>query len=88
MGEAGERDRVMQGVPMKLLIAHGELALVPRSLDTPGGAVVVVHRSALLDALTTLFGTLWTARCRLITLPGLPPSAPKVTVFRRSTSAW
>jgi DNA-binding CsgD family transcriptional regulator/sugar-specific transcriptional regulator TrmB len=59
MGEAGEQARVMRGVPMKLLIADGELALVPLSLNTPGGAVVVVHRSALLDALTTLFETLW-----------------------------
>jgi DNA-binding CsgD family transcriptional regulator/sugar-specific transcriptional regulator TrmB len=59
MRDAGEHARVMRGVPMKLLIADGELALVPLSLDAPGGAVVVVHRSALLDALITLFETLW-----------------------------
>lgn len=72
MLEAGEQSRVMRGVPMKLLIADRELALVPLSRDTPGGAVVVVHRSALLDALITLFEALWERAAPLDRVTGEP----------------
>ena len=45
---------------MKLVLADGELGLVPLAV-TPGGkpGAVLLHRSGLLDALEALFETVW-----------------------------
>lgn len=61
MIEAGEQARVVPGLPLKMVIADRRLALVPLSLDVPGmqEGALLLHPSALLGALTTLFDTLW-----------------------------
>jgi DNA-binding CsgD family transcriptional regulator len=58
---AGEEARALSGVPMKLAIADRSLALVPRHNGRPSldAGHVLVHESALLDALVTLFEALW-----------------------------
>ncbi|HEX3786383.1 MAG TPA: winged helix-turn-helix transcriptional regulator [Pseudonocardiaceae bacterium] len=59
-GEQGERARVRPELPMKLLLADERLAIIPIS---PSRHVVdaayVLHPSALLDALVTLFELEW-----------------------------
>jgi DNA-binding CsgD family transcriptional regulator len=55
----GEEARVAEGLPMKMLIADGALGLVPlRSADATAG-IVMIHPSALLDALIALFEAFW-----------------------------
>jgi DNA-binding CsgD family transcriptional regulator len=56
----GEEVRILAEVPMKMILADDDLGLVPlratpRALD----ACILVHPSSLLDALSTLFETLW-----------------------------
>jgi predicted transcriptional regulator/DNA-binding CsgD family transcriptional regulator len=57
---AGEEVRFLPEAPMKLIIADDQAGLIPlvatpQVLDT----CILVHPSALLDALSTLFETLW-----------------------------
>lgn len=55
----GEEARIASGLPMKMLIADGGLGLVPlRAADETAG-VVMIHPSALLDALIALFEAYW-----------------------------
>jgi DNA-binding CsgD family transcriptional regulator len=59
---AGEQARILPSLPTKLIIVDDRLALVPLHLDTtdtPSPSFVIVHRSALLEALCHLFETLW-----------------------------
>jgi DNA-binding CsgD family transcriptional regulator len=62
---AGEQARVLRHLPTKLIIVDDRLALVPLHVDTgdasdmPTPSFVIVHRSALLEALCHLFETLW-----------------------------
>jgi len=59
---AGEQARVLPALPTKLIIVDDRLAAVPVYQDvteTPAPSFVIVHRSALLDALCHLFETLW-----------------------------
>nr|WP_306238019.1 MULTISPECIES: LuxR C-terminal-related transcriptional regulator [unclassified Ornithinimicrobium] len=56
---AGERSRLHADVPMKLVVADREVALLPLSLEAPGDSALVVHSSALLDALQRMFWLLW-----------------------------
>ncbi|WP_114907424.1 helix-turn-helix transcriptional regulator [Ornithinimicrobium murale] len=56
---AGERSRLHADVPMKLVVADRQIALLPLSLQTPGDSALVVHSSALLDALQRMFWLLW-----------------------------
>lgn len=61
--EAGELIRVSDRIPLRLIIADQQLALLPLAAaddDVVGGALLV-HRSALLDALVTLFDLVWEA---------------------------
>lgn len=56
----GEQARVLPRLPMKLFLVDDRLAIIP--LQAAPAAIessVVVHRSALLEALATLFETLW-----------------------------
>ncbi|MHB8718350.1 MAG: helix-turn-helix transcriptional regulator [Candidatus Dormibacteria bacterium] len=63
---AGEQARVMDGVPMKLIIVDRRVGLVPLRQDEPGlEGRLVVHTSPLLDALLVLFETLWRAAAPL-----------------------
>ena len=57
---AGEQARVLPWLPMKLFLVDDRLAIVP--LQAAPAAIessVVVHQSALLEALSALFETLW-----------------------------
>ncbi|MEV5571320.1 helix-turn-helix domain-containing protein [Spirillospora sp. NPDC052269] len=57
----GERVRLVGAVPLKLIIVDRRVAFLP-ILATPGpdgAGAVVVHESALLDALLALFETEW-----------------------------
>ncbi|MFJ3762979.1 helix-turn-helix domain-containing protein [Streptomyces sp. NPDC090080] len=57
---AGEEVRFLPEAPMKMIIADDQAALIPL-LATPQvlDACILVHPSALLDALSTLFESLW-----------------------------
>lgn len=61
MMAAGEKARVLPELPMKMVVADRRLAIVPLTLDVPGmqEGALLLHPSALLSALTTLFDTLW-----------------------------
>ncbi|MFJ1967215.1 TrmB family transcriptional regulator [Streptomyces sp. NPDC087903] len=56
----GVQLRVADELPMKLMLADAELGLVPLA-TTPAGepGAVLLHRSGLLDAMDTLFETVW-----------------------------
>lgn len=55
---AGEQIRATESLPLRMLIADGEVGLVPLSASGEPGAVVV-HPSGLLDALVGLFELVW-----------------------------
>jgi sugar-specific transcriptional regulator TrmB/DNA-binding CsgD family transcriptional regulator len=58
--DAGEQQRVMDGVPLKMIIADEKLALIRLTSDsTTASSSLYVHPSALLDGLCQLFETLW-----------------------------
>jgi sugar-specific transcriptional regulator TrmB/DNA-binding CsgD family transcriptional regulator len=58
---AGGEARVLPTLPVKLLIVDDRLAVVPLqdATDTPSSSNVIVHQSALLNALSGLFESLW-----------------------------
>lgn len=70
----GEEARTIYKVPMKLVIADGRVGLLPLSFEEAGTGALVVHPSMLLDALTTLFETLW-AQAMPIRFEGGQPDA-------------
>ncbi|MGW1057215.1 helix-turn-helix domain-containing protein [Micromonospora rubida] len=75
MVRAGQQARVLPNLPMKLYIADGRLAVLPLQRDSASSeAVIVVHASALLDALGKLFEGLWqrAVPLRLPTVKALP----------------
>jgi DNA-binding CsgD family transcriptional regulator len=57
---AGEEVRVVQELPMRLLIVDRRIALVPL-LSGAGGNIgaLIVHSSGMLDALLALFDRVW-----------------------------
>lgn len=58
--EAGEDARVFPKLPVWMLIADRQTALVPLDIDKQAaGGAVLIHTSWLLDALITLFDSLW-----------------------------
>lgn len=58
--ELGEEARIMPELPMKLSIFDRHTAILPLSPDIdPSETSVIVHRSALLDALIALFEVMW-----------------------------
>jgi sugar-specific transcriptional regulator TrmB/DNA-binding CsgD family transcriptional regulator len=60
---AGEQARVLHDVPTKMALVDDRLAILPLSSGSgpdPSPSFVVLHRSAVLDALSALFETLWT----------------------------
>lgn len=59
MVRAGEQARVMKGLPLKLAVADRKIGLIPLNVQPGREEAVVVHESPLLDALVTLFETLW-----------------------------
>ncbi len=56
---SGEEVRIIERVPIKLLIADRNLAMVPMDADGRAPAALLVHRSGLLDALLALFDNIW-----------------------------
>ncbi|WP_433335381.1 LuxR C-terminal-related transcriptional regulator [Spirillospora sp. CA-294931] len=72
--QAGEQARVLANLPMKLVIADRRIALMPLVADHVIGQTVVVHPSSLLDALITLFESLWERAAPFAVLP--PKEAP------------
>ncbi|MFI7429435.1 transcriptional regulator TrmB [Micromonospora sp. NPDC049836] len=56
----GVQVRVVESLPIKLILADAELALVPMTA-TPGGepAAVLLHRTGLLTAMDALFENVW-----------------------------
>lgn len=57
---AGEQVRVLRGVPMKLVLADDDAALLMvRTADDVWGGSMLVRRSPLLDSLVLLFETMW-----------------------------
>ncbi|MDJ0383670.1 helix-turn-helix domain-containing protein [Streptomyces sp. G-G2] len=55
----GERIRVTEQVPAKLVIADRSLAMVPLTARTAEPAALVVHASGLLESLMGLFEAVW-----------------------------
>jgi sugar-specific transcriptional regulator TrmB len=55
----GERVRVLDQVPTKLVVADGTLAMVPLSRHRGEATALVVHASGLLESLTALFEEIW-----------------------------
>ena len=58
---AGERARVSAEVPIKLVIADRQVALLPGALDEPSAVntAILVHPGSLLMALVLLFDSVW-----------------------------
>jgi hypothetical protein len=61
LARAGQQVRVLPDLPMRLYLIDDRFGLLPlrREPAEPVEAAVIVHPSALLDALTTLFEGLW-----------------------------
>ncbi|AYN38756.1 helix-turn-helix transcriptional regulator [Streptomyces dangxiongensis] len=55
----GERVRLVDRVPTKLVVADRSLALVPLTSKTAEPAALVVHAGGLLELLAALFGSVW-----------------------------
>ncbi|HEU5417729.1 MAG TPA: LuxR C-terminal-related transcriptional regulator [Streptosporangiaceae bacterium] len=56
----GERARVLPHLPTKLLLVDDTLAILPlQAAPEAIESIVVVHKSALLEAITALFESLW-----------------------------
>lgn len=59
---AGEQARVLHDVPTKMALVDDRIAILPLSSGSgphPSPSFVVLYRSAVLDALSALFETLW-----------------------------
>ncbi|MET8124716.1 helix-turn-helix domain-containing protein [Streptomyces sp. NPDC005065] len=60
--EAGEEARILADVPTKMGLVDDRLAMLPLRAGSgpdPSPSFVVLHRSAVLDALSALFEALW-----------------------------
>jgi len=57
--EAGEEVRVVSSLPLKMVMADRNVALIPLSLESPNSPSLLVRSSALLDALYSMFEILW-----------------------------
>ncbi|MEU2223023.1 helix-turn-helix domain-containing protein [Streptomyces sp. NPDC018347] len=55
----GERVRVVDRVPTKLVVADRSLAMVPLTASSVAPAALVVHSSGLLELLAGLFESVW-----------------------------
>lgn len=69
---AGELARVLPAAPMKILIADDRIGWIPlQAAPTQIESIVVVHQSAMLEALGALFESLW-QRALPLQLPVAP----------------
>ena len=71
--QAGERVRVTDALPLRLLIADRSVALLPLAptSEDSGSGALVIHPSGLLDALLLLFDMVWTSARELLPATGL-----------------
>lgn len=67
--EAGEQARVLEELPVKMMIVDDETAVIPLIVSGQVEAAAIIHRSPLLDALIGLFETKW-ARAIAVTASG------------------
>ncbi|GAA5155771.1 LuxR family transcriptional regulator [Nocardioides marinquilinus] len=74
--EAGERSRLHPEVPMKLAVSDRREALLPLAVDQLVDSALVVHASALLDALVQMFDLLWDQAVPLVE-PTEPAGDPR-----------
>ncbi len=65
---AGERVRVTDSLPLRLVIADRSMALLPLAptASDAGGGALLVHESGLLDALLHLFDLVWASSHEVI----------------------
>jgi sugar-specific transcriptional regulator TrmB/DNA-binding CsgD family transcriptional regulator len=66
--ERGEEVRIAEALPLRMLVADRQLALIPMSSTTDTGSVgaLLVHPSGLLDAMLSLFDFAWSVASPLI----------------------
>lgn len=79
MAARGEQARVVNRLPLKLALFDRRVALVPLTRLEPTGRVdagLVVHRSALLDALIALFDLYWRRGAPIPQEHPAPPADP------------
>ncbi|PZP34597.1 MAG: hypothetical protein DI603_06505 [Roseateles depolymerans] len=57
--EDGEEVRLLPSIPFKMIITDRALGLLPLEAGNPTGPVLLLRRSAVLDALCGLFDSLW-----------------------------
>jgi DNA-binding NarL/FixJ family response regulator len=76
---AGEQARVLAGVPAKLHIADGSLAMITKRGGAAVDGAVVVHPSSLLDLLVRLFDLLWEQATDLTGAPAATALTPVQT---------
>nr|WP_300046916.1 helix-turn-helix domain-containing protein [uncultured Nocardioides sp.] len=74
---AGEKVRVTDSLPLRLVVADRSLALLPLAptASDSGGGALLVHESGLLDALLHLFDLVWASSNEVV------PSASGVSVL-------
>ncbi|HET7017125.1 MAG TPA: hypothetical protein VFI65_24595 [Streptosporangiaceae bacterium] len=75
----GEQARVLPHLPTKLILVDDTLAVLPlQAAPEAIESIVVVHKSALLEAIIALFETLWEIAIplQLPTAGGQPPGQP------------
>src|SRR6185437_10484267 len=78
---SGEQARVLPSLPTKLVIVDDTLAVLPlQAAPEAIESIVVVHKSALLEAIIALFETLWEIAIPLPTLAqgDNPPESPQI----------
>jgi sugar-specific transcriptional regulator TrmB/DNA-binding CsgD family transcriptional regulator len=57
--KVGEEVRVVSALPLKMVMADRNVALMPLNLESPNSPSLLVRSSALLDALYSMFELLW-----------------------------
>ncbi|HKD98915.1 MAG TPA: LuxR C-terminal-related transcriptional regulator [Micromonosporaceae bacterium] len=67
--DAGEEIRVVSSLPLRMIIADDQLAIVPLVEAGSQPGAVLVHRSGLLEALIALFEAVWATAYPLRSLP-------------------
>lgn len=73
----GEQARILPTLPMKLILVDSSLAMAPlQAAPESVESCVIVHRSALLEALSALFETLWSLAMPIDPLRAAPPGQP------------
>lgn len=77
MRAAGEEARVASALPMKMVMGDDRIAIVPLVTDPEAiDVAAVVHPSALLESLRTLFELLWRSASPLADDPPADSTAP------------